>query len=77
MSKLSNTLQKLDFKCPYHQVIGFYLKYADYPANDWRVFAEFGTEFGGLTTKPRVHAHDKHMVNERKNLAEGVDRCAG
>ena len=31
----------------------------------------------GLATKPRVHAHDKDMVNERKNLIDGVDRSAG
>jgi hypothetical protein len=31
----------------------------------------------GLATKPQVHAHDKDMVNERKNLIDDVDRGAG
>ena len=29
----------------------------------------------GLATKAGVHAHDKNMMNQRKNLIEGVDRC--
>jgi len=28
-----------------------------------------------LTAKPGIHAHDKNMMNQRKNLVEGVDRC--
>jgi hypothetical protein len=29
----------------------------------------------GLATEAGVHAHDKDMMNQRKNLIEGVDRC--
>jgi hypothetical protein len=29
----------------------------------------------GLATEAGVHTHDKNMMNERKNLIEGVDRC--
>lgn len=29
----------------------------------------------GLTTEAGVHAHNKDMMNQRKNLIEGVDRC--
>jgi hypothetical protein len=29
----------------------------------------------GLTTEAGVHAHDQDMMNQRKNLIEGVDRC--
>jgi len=29
----------------------------------------------GLPTEAGVHAHDKDMMNQRKNLIEGVDRC--
>jgi len=29
----------------------------------------------GLATEAGVHAHDQNMMNQRKNLIEGVDRC--
>ena len=29
----------------------------------------------GLATEAGVHAHDKDMMNQRKNLIEGADRC--
>src|SRR5260370_8771266 len=29
----------------------------------------------GLATEAGVHAHDKDMMKQRKNLIEGVDRC--
>jgi hypothetical protein len=31
----------------------------------------------GLATEAGVHAHDKDMMNQRKNLIESVDRCGG
>jgi hypothetical protein len=31
----------------------------------------------GLAAEAGVYAHDKNMMNERKNLIEGVDRCGG
>jgi hypothetical protein len=29
----------------------------------------------GLATEARIHAHDKDMMNQRKNLIESMDRC--
>ena len=31
----------------------------------------------GLTAKPGIDAHDKHVMNKRKNFVKGVDRSGG
>lgn len=43
--KLAEILKKINFKYPYHQVIGFYMERAGYSEKEYNIFLDFGIKY--------------------------------
>ncbi|OGI04802.1 MAG: hypothetical protein A2Y25_04230 [Candidatus Melainabacteria bacterium GWF2_37_15] len=66
VEKMANMLKNINFRYPYHQVIGYYLEKAGYKEKEYQLFRDFGIEYKFFVVR---NIDDKNRdFNDKWNL---------